>query len=73
MAMRKPTLAAALLVALLVPTVALAHPERTTFFPDHTKGERPMTASVARRIRSRRSSPRACWGTRDTGIPTEGR
>ena len=24
-----------------VPAAAVAHPERTTFFPDHTKGERP--------------------------------
>ncbi len=31
----------ALLAALLLPAFALAHPERTTFFPDHTKGERP--------------------------------
>ena len=34
--------------------------------------DRPMTASVARRIRSRRSSPRACWGTRDSGTLRQG-
>ena len=39
--MRKPTLLFALLVAVLIPATAAAHPERTTFFPDHTKGERP--------------------------------
>jgi len=39
--MRKPTLVFALLVAVLIPATAGAHPERTTFFPDHTKGERP--------------------------------
>ena len=39
--MRKPHLVFALLVAVLIPATAAAHPERTTFFPDHTKGERP--------------------------------
>lgn len=31
----------ALLACLLLAPAASAHPERTTFFPDHTKGERP--------------------------------
>jgi hypothetical protein len=31
----------ALLLCLALPSVASAHPERTTFFPDFTKGERP--------------------------------
>jgi hypothetical protein len=40
--MRKLFVPLTLLAALLVlPAIALAHPERTTFFPDHTKGERP--------------------------------
>jgi hypothetical protein len=41
--MRKLLLVPVALLAavLLVPAVAPAHPERTTFFPDHTKGERP--------------------------------
>jgi hypothetical protein len=39
--MRKPHLVFALLVAVLIPATAAAHPERNTFFPDHTKGERP--------------------------------
>jgi hypothetical protein len=30
-----------LLLLLALPATASAHPERTTFFPDHTKGERP--------------------------------
>jgi hypothetical protein len=37
--MRRTALALSLL--LLAPAAALAHPERTTFFPDHTKGKRP--------------------------------
>jgi len=35
------TLAVVLLGALALAPAASAHPERTTFFPDHTKGERP--------------------------------
>src|SRR3712207_657329 len=40
--MRKLLLPCAVLLALLaLPAVASAHPERTTFFPDFTKAERP--------------------------------
>jgi len=35
------TLLLTLLVALLVPAAALAHPERPSFFPDHKKGSVP--------------------------------
>jgi hypothetical protein len=34
-------LLALLAIASVLPAIAFAHPERTTFFPDHTKGERP--------------------------------
>jgi hypothetical protein len=37
--MRRTALALVLLA--VAPATALAHPERTTFFPDHTKGSRP--------------------------------
>jgi hypothetical protein len=40
--MRKPLVACLTLLACLAVTpAAQAHPERTTFFPDHRKGERP--------------------------------
>jgi hypothetical protein len=39
--MRKLLMGATLLVCLALPAAASAHPERTTFFPDWTKGERP--------------------------------
>jgi hypothetical protein len=39
--MRKLPIPVTLLAALVLAAPAGAHPERTTFFPDHTKGERP--------------------------------
>ena len=39
--MRRLALLLACLFAAVPAAVAVAHPERTTFFPDHTKGERP--------------------------------
>ena len=39
--MRKLLLPLALLALLVPAALAVAHPERTTFFPDHRKGERP--------------------------------
>lgn len=45
--MRNLLLPCALLLALLaVPSVASAHPERTTFFPDYRKAERPKYRST---------------------------
>jgi hypothetical protein len=43
--MRKLLIPCALLVCLAIPSIASAHPERTTFFPDWTKGERPTYRS----------------------------
>ncbi len=57
--MRKPSLAAVLLVALALPAVAAAHPERTTFFPDHTKGERPTYRTTGEIITVCRPDSRA--------------
>jgi hypothetical protein len=36
----------AVLAALLLPALAAAHPERNTFFPDHTRGERPTVSTA---------------------------
>jgi hypothetical protein len=43
--MRKLLIPCVLLMCLAIPSVASAHPERTTFFPDWTKGERPTYRS----------------------------
>ncbi len=58
-----------LLVAVVVPGTATAHPERTSVFPDHTKGKRPQlrssgTARVVCKPDSARRIRRAFRGKR---------
>jgi hypothetical protein len=71
--MRKLLIPLGLVLSLLAPSVTSAHPERTTFFPDHRKGERPTYRSEGGRIlsvcaRDSRERTARAWG--GTGTQT---